>query len=74
MKYKKLKTLTAVIVLTLSMGIMPSVPSTVNIPAVTTTVEAASRKLSLKASNKKGLCRQEYKDLSKSHQRGKTQL
>lgn len=53
MKYKKLKTLTAVIVLTLSMGIMPSVPSTVNIPAVTTTVEAASRKLSLKASNKK---------------------
>ena len=53
MKYKKLKTLTAVMVLTLSMGIMPSVPSTVNIPAVTTTVEAASRKLSLKASNKK---------------------
>lgn len=53
MKYKKLKTLTAVIVLTLSMGIMPSVPSTVNIPAVTTTVEAASRKLSLKASNKR---------------------
>lgn len=53
MKCKKLRTLTTAIVLTLSMGIMPSVPSTVDIPAVTTTVEAASRKLSLKASNKK---------------------
>lgn len=53
MKCKKLRTLTTAIVLTLSMGIMPSVSSTVDIPAVTTTVEAASRKLSLKASNKK---------------------
>ena len=53
MKCKKLRTLTTAIMLTLSMGIMPSVPSTVDIPAVTTTVEAASRKLSLKASNKK---------------------
>lgn len=53
MKCKKLKTLTTAIVLTISMGIMPSVPSTVDIPAVTTTVEAASRKLSLKVSNKK---------------------
>lgn len=53
MKCKKLKTLTTAIVLTISMGIMPSVSSTVDIPAVTTTVEAASRKLSLKVSNKK---------------------
>ena len=53
MKNTKLKTLAAALALTLTVGAVPPVSGVSDIPAITTTVEAASRKLSLKASNKK---------------------
>jgi len=52
MKSKKLKTLAVAIVLSLTIGAVPPVTGT-EIPMITTTVEAAAKKVSLKASNKK---------------------
>lgn len=52
MKSKKLKTLAVAVVLSLTIGAVPPVTGT-EIPMITTTVEAAAKKVSLKASNKK---------------------
>lgn len=52
MKSKKLKTLAVAVVLSLTIGTVPPVTGT-EIPMITTTVEAAAKKVSLKASNKK---------------------
>ena len=53
MKNKKLKTLAAVIACTMALGAAPSVPGTSSLPAVTTTVEAAAKNVTLKVSGKK---------------------
>ena len=53
MKNKKLKTLAAVIACTMALGAAPSVPETSGLPAVTTTVEAAAKNVTLKVSSKK---------------------
>lgn len=53
MKNTKLKTLAAALAMTLAIGAVPSVSGVSELPALTTTVEAASRKVSLKVSNKK---------------------
>lgn len=52
MKSKKLKTLAVAVVLSLTVGAVPPVTGT-EIPMITTSVEAAAKKVSLKASNKK---------------------
>lgn len=52
MKSKKLKTLAVAVVLSLTVGAIPPVTGT-EIPMITTTVEAAAKKVSLKAYNKK---------------------
>ena len=52
MKSKKLKTLAVAVVLSLTIGAVLPVTGT-EIPMITTTVEAAAKKVSLKASNKK---------------------
>lgn len=52
MKSKKLKTLAVAVVLSLTVGAVPSATGT-EIPMITTTVEAAAKKVSLKAANKK---------------------
>lgn len=52
MKSKKLKTLAVAVVLSLTVGAVPPVTGT-ELPMITTTVEAAAKKVSLKASNKK---------------------
>lgn len=52
MKSKKLKTLAVAVVLSLTVGAVPPVTGT-EIPMITTFVEAAAKKVSLKASNKK---------------------
>ena len=52
MKSKKLKTLAVAVVLSLTVGAVPPVTGT-EIPMITTTVEAAAKKVSLKAYNKK---------------------
>ena len=52
MKSKKLKTLAVAVVLSLTIGAVSPVTGT-EIPMITTTVEAAAKKVSLKASNKK---------------------
>lgn len=52
MKSKKLKTLAVAVVLSLTVGAVPTVTGT-EIPMITTTVEAAAKKVSLKAYNKK---------------------
>ena len=52
MKSKKLKTLAVAVVLSLTIGAVPPVTGT-EIPMITTTVEAAAKKVSLKAYNKK---------------------
>ena len=52
MKSKKLKTLAMALALTMMIGVVP--PATgAEIPMITTTVEAAAKKVSLKAYNKK---------------------
>ena len=53
MKNIKLKTLAAVIACTMALGAAPSVPETSGLPAVTTTVEAAAKNVTLKVSGKK---------------------
>lgn len=53
MTNKKLKTLAAVIACTMALGAAPSVPGTSGLPAVTTTVEAAAKNVTLKVSGKK---------------------
>ncbi|WP_342982294.1 Ig-like domain-containing protein [Ruminococcus sp. 2227st1_E6_2227SCRN_220401] len=53
MKNTKLKTLAAALAMTLAIGAVPPVSGVSELPALTTTVEAASRKVSLKVSNKK---------------------
>ena len=53
MTNKKLKTLAAVIACTMALGAAPSVPGTSSLPAVTTTVEAAAKNVTLKVSGKK---------------------
>ena len=53
MKNIKLKTLAAVIACTMALGAAPSVPGTSGLPAVTTTVEAAAKNVTLKVSGKK---------------------
>ena len=53
MTNKKLKTLAAVIACTMALGAAPSVPETSGLPAVTTTVEAAAKNVTLKISGKK---------------------
>ena len=52
MKSKKLKTLAVAVVLSLTVGAVPPVTGT-EIPMITTSVESAAKKVSLKASNKK---------------------
>lgn len=52
MKSKKLKTLAVAVVLSLTVGAVPPVTGT-EIPMITATVEAAAKKVSLKAYNKK---------------------
>lgn len=52
MKSKKLKTLAVAVVLSLTVGAVAPVTGT-EIPMITTSVEAAAKKVSLKASNKK---------------------
>ena len=52
MKSKKLKTLAVAVVLSLTVGAVPPATGT-EIPMITTTVEAAAKKVSLKAANKK---------------------
>ena len=52
MKSKKLKTLAMALALTMMIGVVPPATGT-EIPMITTTVEAAAKKVSLKASNKK---------------------
>ena len=52
MKNRKLKTLAAALALTMTVGTVPPVTGT-EIPMITTTVEAAAKKVSLKAYNKK---------------------
>lgn len=52
MTSKKLKTLAVAVVLSLTVGAVPPVTGT-EIPMITTTVKAAAKKLSLKASSKK---------------------
>lgn len=52
MKSKKLKTLAMALALTMMIGAVPPATGT-EIPVITTTVEAAAKKVSLKASNKK---------------------
>lgn len=52
MKSKKLKTLAVAVVLSLTVGAVPPVTGT-EIPMITTTVEAAAKKVSLKAYDKK---------------------
>ena len=52
MKNRKLKTLAAALALTMTVGAVPPVTGT-EIPMITTTVEAAAKKVSLKAYNKK---------------------
>ena len=52
MKSKKLKTLAVAVVLSLTVGAVPPVTGT-EIPMITTFVEAAAKKVSLKVSNKK---------------------
>ena len=53
MTNKKFKTLAAVIACTMALGAAPSVPGTSGLPAVTTTVEAAAKNVTLKVSSKK---------------------
>ena len=53
MTNKKFKTLAAVIACTMALGAAPSVPGTSSLPAVTTTVEAAAKNVTLKVSSKK---------------------
>ena len=53
MKNTKLKTLAAALAMTLAIGAVPPVSGVSELPALTTTVEAASRKVLLKVSNKK---------------------
>ena len=53
MKNTKLKTLAATLVMTLVIGAVPPVSGASELPSLTTTVEAATRKVSLKVSNKK---------------------
>ena len=52
MKSKKLKTLAMALASTMMIGAVPPATGT-EIPVITTTVEAAAKKVSLKASNKK---------------------
>ena len=52
MTNKKLKTLAVVIACTMALGAAPSVPGTSGLPAVTTTVEAAVKNVTLKVSSK----------------------
>lgn len=52
MKSKKLKTLAMALALTMMIGVVPPATGT-EIPMITTTVEAAAKKVSLKAYNKK---------------------
>ena len=52
MKNRKLKTLAAALALTMTVGAVPPATGT-EIPMITTTVEAAAKKVSLKAYNKK---------------------
>ena len=52
MKSKKLKTLAMALALTMMIGVVPPAMGT-EIPMITTTVEAAAKKVSLKAYNKK---------------------
>ena len=53
MKNTKLKTLAAALAMTLAIGAVPPVSGVSELPVLTTTVEAAARKISLKVSNKK---------------------
>ena len=53
MKNRKLKTLAAALAMTLAIGTIPPVSDTTELPAIITTVEAATRKVSLKVSNKR---------------------
>ena len=53
MKNRKLKTLAAAFAMTLAIGTIPPVSGTTELPAIITTVEAATRKVSLKVSNKR---------------------
>ena len=53
MKNTKLKTLAAALAMTLAIGAVPPVSGVSELPVLTTTVEAAARKVSLKVSNKK---------------------
>lgn len=50
---KKLKSLAAALAMTLAIGAVPPVSGVSELPVLTTTVEAAARKVSLKVSNKK---------------------
>ena len=53
MKNTKLKSLAAALAMTLAIGAVPPVSGVSELPVLTTTVEAAARKVSLKVSNKK---------------------
>ena len=66
---KKLKSLAVVLACIMTLGTMPPSTGSGNFLPVTTTVEAATKTINLKASNKK-----DHEDLSKSYQRGKAQL
>ena len=52
MKNNKLKALAVAMVLTMSAGMIPTTAG-IEVPALTTTVEAAAKKITLKASSKK---------------------
>ena len=71
---KKLKSLAVVLACIMTLGTMPPSTGSGNFLPVTTTVEAATKTINLKASNKKSLCWKDHEDLSKSYQRGKAQL
>lgn len=53
MKRNKLKNLAVVLACTMMLGTMPSSIDAGSLPAITQTVEAAAKKVTLKASNKK---------------------
>ena len=53
MKRNKLKNLAVVLACTMMLGTMPSSIDAGSLPAITQTVEAAAKKVSLKAYNKK---------------------
>ena len=61
MKNNKLKALAVAMVLTMSAGMIPTTAG-IEVPALTTTVEAAAKKITLKASSKKSICRKDRKD------------